>query len=812
MSPTSTSSEGPHGSRHHRLLRRWSQLLQLEAQEQRTQTRQGAGLPLVDGVMLSETSSGSVYRFEALTATSIPEGSRGVLRVETDEFDVEVLERGDEEITLFISSADGLPPSVPTATLATEPWFLTEELAARLAELSQDAIPSGARRLLDRFETAPAAVGRIHPVPNGIDLNPNQEAAVAAALCEPLWWIWGPPGTGKTTSLGALVAEMVIRGERVLVTAHSNVAVDTAMMATAEELEVRGHQSSLTNGSVVRAGPAMLAPAIQRGLSSRELVLREHPDLASQLSLVRRALRTARSSELATLRRQHAALLEEIRRLEKLVVSRARVLFCTLPKATIDETIRSRTFTAVVVDEVSMALAPQIVFAASLADERVTLRGDFRQLPPIVTARDEEVQRDLGRDIFAHAGIPGSIDRGVISVDVTMLTTQHRMHPLIRSVVSDLSYLGRLEDGRRVASETAAAVRSEPRPGSPIVVVNTRLLGGRGWRTRDQSRINPVSALWATQLAYDALRTVDHVALLAPYRGQVHLLTALVRDLKLGERVTVGTIHRMQGSEAPVVIFDIVDALPLGVPGRLLQGELGRRLVNVAFSRARSKLVVLGDVHALRPDPKSKVGHVLAALHMEHGWDPTTIERTSAPSLRYVDDAAAVASTYVSETRGSPAVTWVGDHAPSWLTSDLVALSRAPEPRQTDQAVVLAGDCAWVFGERPDRTWSGFRVASRRFADALYEVLEGGGRRPLAPCPRHNVPTVIVAHRQNIRTVCPEHRCTTSHRATPADLDLWARYIDIRCPDHGEPMVSARRSTWFYRCPHDGCRRTAAVS
>jgi superfamily I DNA and/or RNA helicase len=59
-------------------------------------------------------------------------------------------------------------------------------------------------------------------------------------------------------------------------------------------------------------------------------------------------------------------------------------------------------------------------------------------------------------------------------------------------------------------------------------------------------------------MARSALHTVERVAVLAPYRGQVHLLTALVRDLKLRDRVTVGTIHRMQGAEAPAVIFDIV--------------------------------------------------------------------------------------------------------------------------------------------------------------------------------------------------------------------------------------------------------------
>src|SRR5690606_21376216 len=137
---------------------------------------------------------------------------------------------------------------------------------------STDRLQAGVERLLGRFEHTAAGADREHLVPADIDLNPAQETAVAAALAEPLWWIWGPPGTGKTRSLGALVAEAAIRGESVLVTAHSTVAVDTAMLATADELEARGYTGACRDGTVVRAGPAMVSAAVERRLSARELV------------------------------------------------------------------------------------------------------------------------------------------------------------------------------------------------------------------------------------------------------------------------------------------------------------------------------------------------------------------------------------------------------------------------------------------------------------------------------------------------------------------------------------------------------------
>lgn len=128
---------------------------------------------------------------------------------------------------------------------------------------------------------------------------------------------------------------------------------------------------------------------------------------------------------------------------------------------------------------------------------------------------------------------------------------------------------------------------------------------------------------WAVHLALATLDTVDHVALLAPYRPHVHLMTALVRDLNLRDRVTVGTIHWVQGAEAAAVIVDLVDAPPLGVPGRPLSEPNGQPLVNVALSRAKGKLLLLGDPRILKPSEDFRTcGTLLQRLRASHGWDP----------------------------------------------------------------------------------------------------------------------------------------------------------------------------------------------
>lgn len=800
-----------------RILARWSNLLRLEAEAQRVQSRQQPGMPLADGLSSSRSVTGAIYMFETLTDALVPEGSKALLRVDQAEYSCEVLHRGDDEITLYVEPSDGDLPSVkvPSATLRSEPWFLIEALAARLDDLTDTSPSLALQTFLQRPSTQPEPVAA-HEVPPAIDLNPRQEEAVAAALVEPLWWVWGPPGTGKTRTLGALVAEATVRGERLLVTAHSNVAVDTAMIAAADEIEVRGSEQVLVDGTVVRAGPAVVAAARDRRLSARDQVLDRNPTLARELADTSRRLRSPglSSAEVASLRSRLAELRAEVRRLERELVSGARVVFCTLPKAAIDEAIFGRAFDAAAVDEASMAFPAQVALAASLAEQRLTVLGDFCQLPPIVTSSNPEVQAELGRDAFAFAGISVSVRRGSIPGDVSMLTTQHRMHPVIRAVVSELSYLGRLDDGRRVAGSTEPGTRAEPAPGSPIVVVNTRLLGGRGWRTPEWSRVNPMSAVWAVQLAAAALDTVDSVALLAPYRGQVHAMTALIRDLKLRDRVTVGTIHRMQGAEAEAVVFDLVDGPPLGVPGRLLHEPLGQRLVNVAFSRAKSKLVVLGDAHVLRPaEHFTRTGSALAALYKEHGWAPPQLPRCrSEPKISWVGSADDAVATYARDIRGNPAVAWVGSRAPSWVTEGLVALRPPATPAQPDQAIVLVGDVAWILGETPARRWTGWRVEGIRFVDALFDVLHGRGRRPLTRCPMHGVPVVVSARGSSVLVTCPTAGCTTRRRAGAADLDLWAIYLDHRCNSCGAVLTAALGGHgWFYRCP-GRCRFTAPIS
>jgi hypothetical protein len=799
----------------------WARLLRVEVAAERKQASRHPGLPLADGRQLTLTPTGALYGFETLADYHIPEGTTGVLRVEKAEHRAEVLHRGDDDITLFVEPVDGeLPPSsVPSASLVSAPWFLTEELGKRMGELASAQRSPVLAALLERCAGGAAPAPQPHPVPSEVDLNRQQEQAVAAALVEPVWFCWGPPGTGKTRTLGAYVAECAARGETVLVTAHSNVALDAALEATVSELEARGIDWLVARGVTLRAGPAMLPAARARQLSSRDIVLAEHPRLDHERRDLERRLRQRSLSptEISSIRQRLGDLRAEVRRIEGELIERARILFCTLPKAALDPRIHNgRRFDVAVVDEVSMAQPPQVALAASLAASRITIFGDFRQLAPIVVANDVDVVRELGRDVFALAGISTDVDRGRLPAGVTMLEVQHRMHSEIRKIVSDLSYLGRLRDGPGTQRRVVPLLSADPNPGAPVVVVNTRLEAARAWRDHTRStRLNPVSALWATALAAEALRTCGSVALLTPYRAQAHLLVALVRDLELRERLTVGTIHRMQGSEADAVVVDLVDGPPLGVPGRLFHEPAGRRLVNVALSRARGKLVILGDPHLMRPAESFKgTGAVLERIRSEHGWTPDPARAPVRSGRAVVERITALEGSIgrlEGDVRGTPAVAWLGDRAPKALAAGLIALELRADPPQPDQAIVVVRDVAWVLGERPLGGWTGWRVQGTRFADALFDQLVGG-RRPLGPCPSDGEPTQIVRLGDTVLVACSRTSCASRRRAGQHDLDLWAVFLDLRCPQCGAVLRGATGGTGlYYRCNETGCAHTQSA-
>ena len=317
--------------------------------------------------------------------------------------------------------------------------------------------------------------------------------------------------------------------------------------------------------------------------------------------------------------------------LEKQAIMNASIIGTTLAKSYLSDILRERHFDTVILDEASMASIPALWCAAYLAEKNIVIVGDFLQLPPIVMANKPMAQKWLGRDIFDHSGMQEmakSKNEIIRPVNFVMLNEQYRME-------SDIAEIANLYYGEytKLKSYDMSRIKVEQRKkyhewytgdGSerPIRLIDTESL--HAWVTgipmaKSHSRLNVFSAAVDIALAFNCLtKLVDSelyldkrykgtkVLIVAPYKPHVTLLNKLIEDEYRRRGISsdyglvkAGTIHSFQGSEADIVIFDLVVDEPhwrtnlfSSDPDRNAELE---KMFNVAVTRAKFKLFVVAD-------------------------------------------------------------------------------------------------------------------------------------------------------------------------------------------------------------------------
>lgn len=592
------------------------------------------------------------YRLQA-TDGRLVAGMECSLRFPGGEALVRVEDLSPSEVTLACSRE--FDPGNGLGTLVFYPWFLYEKLLSVLAEINESHF--SVERAMTLFGKSKPTIQFGTMLREHRELNESQRAAVQLCLNADLAFVWGPPGTGKTFTLAHIVDELAGNGLRLLLLSTTNAAVDQALEKIVREPGIAGE---VDKGRVIRIGRSEAPSfgthlrdvvsrihATQKENLDRFLTRRDEIDAAvaackasseaigetegpvqemlfvdekrgnlpvdfagifsprrhaSMRLLPPRALAGViqrRKKRLSRIRRLLDAKIADTRKVlqnkEQGIVDDARVILSTLTNAYFSPLLSGQRFDAVIVEEASMALLPTLFYAACLGRRKTVMVGDPCQLPSIVQSDADYVRQVMGRNIF-EVTVPDPLK----SPFVAFLDVQYRMHPVIGTLVSESFYQGKL---RHAASlrECAAIAGFEPYPGAPLVVLDT---AGRGICRKGgqgQSRQNDVTVKVCVDLALQAIRSgAKTVAIITPYVDQARAIRALLKNEAVADEVVeCSTVHRFQGSERDVIILDTVDAEPM--PPGVLLNEAGRfssadKLINVAISRARGKLIIVADV------------------------------------------------------------------------------------------------------------------------------------------------------------------------------------------------------------------------
>jgi len=246
-----------------------------------------------------------LYVFLVDSELNVPSDTLAQLFIDKDSYEAIVVNLQGFEITLSLS--ENLGPSIPKATLSLSAYFLLEQLKRRRSEVSAGELPVNRDMCLQVFGLqANGSITDAQRLAADAELNDEQLEAVNRSLAQRVTFIWGPPGTGKTRTIGGLVRALVRHGERVLVTSHTNIAVDTALLRVIKAMDPK----QIEDGLVVRVGalalkdpelpPVTMESVLER--KSRELRRRQE-----ELAIEKKRTQALRDKVAATIRAIEAA-------------------------------------------------------------------------------------------------------------------------------------------------------------------------------------------------------------------------------------------------------------------------------------------------------------------------------------------------------------------------------------------------------------------------------------------------------------------------------------------------------------------------
>ena len=427
-------------------------------------------------------------------------------------------------------------------------------------------------------------------------LNSSQQKAFEKAISQRLTLIQGPPGTGKTFTATRILAHLCqTAGQTILATAESNVAVDNLL----EGLLDHGVKA-LRIGRPVKVRDSLRDATLDAHIDNHHRQ-DELNSLRDDFRELNRKMSTLKGKEKGLAHRDSRSMLRQIKNMEREIVNdvveQAQVI-CATTIGCGHHIISSKKFPIILIDEATQATEPSALVPVSKGCRQLVLVGDQQQLPPTVISQRAE-----------DGGLNSSLFQRLLGcgLETEMLTVQYRMHSGIREFPSARFYDNRLEDGCKDEQRHVPAGFLWPNWDKPVAFVP--VMGVEEVEEEGKSRRNRDEAAFVHSIVSNLIEPGDvlpeDIGIISPYNGQVRFLSELFDEQGGRDKggpffgLEIKSVDGYQGREKEVIIFSCVRANEHGDVGFLSD----YRRLNVAITRAKRGIILLGHQHTLRHDP-----------------------------------------------------------------------------------------------------------------------------------------------------------------------------------------------------------------
>lgn len=576
---------------------------------------------------------------------SVPERTTALANCE------EAADREAEELGRARTARDAAAADVEAAEPVRRYWEEADQWAAAQERVEQNATWAHAREL-DAERAAYAAQQRINLLvePNG-KVRRRNRAAHALAQQELEW---------KTRELAG-ARDARAKADQVVAATRSDAEREISRLAaqaplSREEIQHLDATSDQAEQQVraveerqrgLLSEQARLADAVTLARAAEKLTgdcyQRDWPALHNEARDLRGAI--ARDSAARRgVQERHDDLQKRCEAMERdaqgEIISAARLVATTLARFRINKSVYDGQYDVVLIDEVGAASLPEVLLVVSKAGRCAVLLGDFMQLGPVLPKQLErsnraDIRKWLLTGVFGHCGI-STLNDAQRHPSCLLLDAQHRFGPAVMELANRIAYSGLLKAG--------PGVRAHGGDDPELILINVDGLGELGEVQHDGGA---VAGWWAAGLLLSRTLVEMHrengeeVGVVTPYKEQAAATLEGLRDVEPDGNplADVGTAHRFQGREFPIVVFDAVES-QLGRPGWMAQATLdsgsswlrdGVRLFNVAVTRVKHRLYVIASRERVLNAPRGTALGQFGAMLQEGRVIPVRASKLITP-------------------------------------------------------------------------------------------------------------------------------------------------------------------------------------